>query len=183
MKNSKLVLAAALLLFSAMNVTAQKKKSAAPSKRGPMEMPKDAEVQVMAASEKAISYYYKTNDRVTFKYDANYKNADIYITDDGTQKLMYKAKLDDTGVDTRFKARINHYKIYSLDRKTLLFTYESEASATSLVKMIAVSPAKTSTILDFSQAFGPDEYTMSKTETFEKFPIFLYYSIFNAPKK
>lgn len=64
MKNSKLVLAAALLLFSAMNVTAQKKKSAAPSKRGPMEMPKDAEVQVMAAGEKAISYYYKTNDRL-----------------------------------------------------------------------------------------------------------------------
>lgn len=183
MKNSKLALAAAVMLFSAMNVTAQKKKPAASSKRGPMEMPKDTEVQVMAGGEKAISYYYKTNDRVTFEYDASYKNADIFITEDGKQKLLYKAKLDDTGVDTQLKARIYHYKIYSLDRKTLLFTYESETAATSLVKMIAVSPAKTSTILDFSQVFGPDEYTLGKTDTFLKFPVFLYYSIFNAPKK
>jgi len=180
MKNLKLVLTAIVMLCSAMNVTAQKKKQAVPSARGPMEMPKDAEVQVI---DKAASDLYKMNARVTFKYDANYKNADIYITDDGTQKLMYKAKLDDTRVDTQLKARINHYKIYSLDRKTLLFTYETEASATSLVKMIAVSPAKTSTILDFSKVFGPAEYTLGKTETFEKFPIFLYYSIFNAPKK
>lgn len=183
MKNLKLVLTAVVMLFSAVNVTAQKKKSAAPSQRGPMEMPKDAEVQVMAGGEKAISYYYKTNERVTFTYDASYKNADVYITEDGTKKLMYKAKLDGTGVDTQLKARIYHYKIYSLDGKTLLFTYESETAVTSLIKMIAVSPAKTSTILDFSEAFGPDEYTLGKTETFEKFPVFLYYSIFNAPKK
>ncbi|MDR2238557.1 MAG: hypothetical protein LBE92_20705 [Chryseobacterium sp.] len=183
MNNSRLILAAALMLFSAATVTAQKKKPTAPSKKGPMEMPKDAEVQIMGGGDKAVSDFYKINDRITFKYDANYKNADIYITEDGTQKLMYKAKVDDTGVDTQLKARINHYKVYSLDRKTLLFTYESEASATSLIKMIAHSPAKTSTILDFSQAFEPDSYTMGKTETFQKFPVFLYYSIFDAPKK
>jgi hypothetical protein len=96
---------------------------------------------------------------------------------------MYKAKFDESGVDTKLDAKINNYKVYSLDRKTLLFIYETEAAASSLIKMIAVSPAKTSTILDFSQAFGPSEYTIGKSETFEKFPVFLYYSIFDAPKK
>lgn len=183
MKNSKLILAAALMLFSAVNIKAQKKKAPAPSKRGPMEMPKDADVQVMARGDKAASDLYKMNDRVTFKYDESYKNADIYITDDGIQKLMYKAKMDDSGVDPLLNGRIYHYKVYSLDRKTLLFTYESESAVTSLVKMIAVSPAKTSTILDFSQVFGPSEYTLGKSETFKKYPIFLYYVIFDAPKK
>lgn len=183
MKNSKLVLAAALMLFSAVNITAQKKKAAAPSKRGPMEMPKDAAVQVMPGGDKAAIDLYKMNDRVTFKYDESYKNADIYITEDGNQKLMYKAKINDTGVDTKLNGRIYHYTVYSLDRKTLLFTYESESAVTSLVKMIAVSPVKTSTILDFSQIFGPSEYTIGKSETFKKYPIFLYYVIFNAPKK
>jgi hypothetical protein len=34
-----------------------------------MEMPKDAEVQVMSGGDKAQSDLYKINDRVTFEYD------------------------------------------------------------------------------------------------------------------
>lgn len=183
MKNSKLILAATLMLFSTISVTAQKKKPAGSVKRLPLEMPKDTQVQVLGGSDKALTDFYSINDRVTFKFDANYLNADIYITEGGNSKLMYKAKFDESGVDTKLDAKINNYKVYSLDRKTLLFIYETEAAASSLIKMIAVSPAKTSTILDFSQAFGPKEYTIGKSETFEKFPVFLYYSIFDAPKK
>ncbi len=146
-------------------------------------MPKDAQVQVMNGGDKALSDLYSIGDRVELKFDASYLNADIYITEGGTPKLMYKAKFDESGLDAKLNAKINTYKVYSLDRKTLLFIYETEATASSLIKMIALSPAKTSTILDFSQVFGPDEYTIGKSETFEKFPIFLYYSVFDAPKK
>lgn len=52
MKNLKLVLAAIVMLFSAVNVTAQKKKSAAPSRPGPIEMPKDTEVKIMPGDER-----------------------------------------------------------------------------------------------------------------------------------
>ncbi|WP_262713977.1 hypothetical protein [Chryseobacterium viscerum] len=39
--------AAVAMLFSAANVKAQKKKSAAPSSHGLLEMPKDAEIKVI----------------------------------------------------------------------------------------------------------------------------------------
>ncbi len=50
----------------------------------------------------------------------------MYITENGKQKLMYKAKLDETGVDTTLKAGTDNRKVYRLDSKTLMFTYEKE---------------------------------------------------------
>ncbi|KFE97071.1 hypothetical protein [Chryseobacterium luteum] len=182
MKNSKLVLVAVVMLFSAVNVTAQKKKQAAPSRPGPLEMPKDAEIKVMPGDEQFENSLSKLEEFVTFKFDAQHKNADVYITENGKQKLMYKAKLDETGVDTKLKAGIDNRKIYSLDGKTLLFTYETEPSATSLIKMIYNTPEKKFTIFDFSKIYGSDEYTIGKTLTFKYFPVFLYYSTFNAPR-
>ncbi|WP_415327928.1 hypothetical protein [Chryseobacterium sp. MMS23-Vi53] len=180
MKNSKLILTAVLMIFSAININAQKKKSA-PAK-GPIEMPKNTETQVMSGEEQFKNSLYKLDDFVTFKYDENYKKADVYITENGKEKLMYKAKLDDTGVDTKLKARIYNCKVYSSDGKTLLFTYERETAVSSLIKMIYNSPEKKFTILDFSKVYAHNEYTMGKDGTFEKFPIYLYYSTFNAPK-
>jgi hypothetical protein len=170
MKNSKLVLAAILMLFSAVNVTAQKKKPAAPSRPGPLEMPKDTEIKVMPGGEEFENSLYELEKLVTFKFDAKHKNAEVYITENGKQKLMYKARLDETGVDTK------------LDGKTLLFTYETEPSATSLIKMIYNSPEKKSAIFDFSKVYGSDEYTIGKTETFKYYPVYLYYSTFDAPR-
>jgi len=182
MKNSKLVLAAILMLFSAVNVTAQKKKPAAPSRPGPLEMPKDTEIKVMPGGEEFENSLYELEKLVTFKFDAKHKNAEVYITENGKQKLMYKARLDETGVDTKLKAGIDNRKIYSLDGKTLLFTYETEPSATSLIKMIYNSPEKKSAIFDFSKVYGSDEYTIGKTETFKYYPVYLYYSTFDAPR-
>ncbi|KPE52837.1 hypothetical protein [Chryseobacterium indologenes] len=182
MKYSKLLVAAALMLFSGMTVNAQKKKPAASSKSGPIEMPKDTEIKVMSGEERFKKSLYKLEDFITFKYDADYKKADIYITHNGPQKLMYKAKLNDTGVDTKLKARIYNYKIYSPDGKKLLFTYETETAVTSLIKMIYHSPEKKFTILDFSNIYRSDEYTIGKSETFKYYPVFLYYSTFDAPE-
>jgi hypothetical protein len=183
MKNSKLAVAVALMLFSAVNVAAQKKKPAAPSRPGPIEMPADAEVKVMPGDEQFENKLSSLEKFVTFKFDEKHKNADVYITENGKQKLVYKAKLDETGVDTKLKAGIDNRKVYSLDGKTLLFTYETEPSATSLIKMIYNSPEKKFTIFDFSKLYGSNEYTMGKTETFKYFPVFLYYSTFDAPRQ
>lgn len=183
MKNSKLILVATLVIFSGITINAQKKKATAPSRSGPIEMPKDTEVQVMSGEEQFKKGLSKLGNFVTFKYDASYKNADVYITENGKQKLMYKAKSSDSGVDTKLKARIYNRKIYSLDGKTLLFTYETETAATSLIKMIYNSPEKKFVIFDFSKVFENDEYTSAKIETFDYYPVFLYYSIFNAPKQ
>jgi len=182
MKNSKLILAAILMIFPGININAQKKKPAVQSKSGPLEMPKDAEIQVMSGEEQFKKGLSKLENFVSFKYDANYKNADVYISENGKQKLMYKAKSNDTGVDTKLKARIYNCKIYSLDGKKLLFTYETETAATSLIKMIYNTPEKKFTIFDFSKVFENDEYTSAKIDTFNYFPVFLYYSTFNASK-
>lgn len=183
MKNSKLIAAAVLMLFSVTAIHAQKKKPAGPAKSGPIEMPKDAEVQVMSKDENFKRSLSRIEEFVTFKYDEDYKKADVYITENGKQKLMYKAKFNDTGVDKKLNARIYNSKVYSLDGKTLLFTYETETAATSLIKIIYNSPEKKSLILDFSNVYGNDEYTMGKSDTFKYFPIFVYYSTFNAQEK
>ncbi len=47
MKKLKLILVTVIMLFSSIQVTVQKKKQAAPSRLGPIEMPEDAEVKVM----------------------------------------------------------------------------------------------------------------------------------------
>jgi len=182
MKNSKLIVAAVLMLFSVATINAQKKKPAGSPKSGPIEMPKDTEVQLMSGEERFKSSLSKLENFINFKYSADYKKADVYITHIGPPKLMYKVKLNDTGVDTKLKARIYNYKVYSADGKTLLFTYETETAVTSLIKMIYNSPEKKSTILDFSNVYKSDEYTIGKTETFKYYPVFLYYSTYDEPK-
>jgi len=101
----------------------------------------------------------------------------------GKPQLMYKAKCNDNNVDRKLNTRIYNCKVYSLNGKTLLFTYETETAATSLIKIMYHSPEKKSFILDFSKIYGSTEYTIGKSETFEKFPIFDYYSSFNKAQK
>ncbi|KAA0129364.1 hypothetical protein FY557_05550 [Chryseobacterium sp. SN22] len=96
---------------------------------------------------------------------------------------MYKAKCNGNKVDRKLNARIYHCKVYSLDNKTLLFTYETEIAAISPIKIIYNSPEKKFFILDFSKIYGNTEYTIGKSETFEKFTIFDYYSSFNKVQK
>jgi hypothetical protein len=72
--------------------------------------------------------------------------------------------------------------VYSPDGKQLLFTYETETAATSLIKLVFSSPEKKFLILDFSQVYESDAYTMTKSETFEKHPIFYYYSFYTNAK-
>lgn len=100
----------------------------------------------------------------------------------GKETLMYKVKSNDTGVDTQLRARIYNKKVYSPDGKQLLFTYETETAATSLIKLIFSFPEKKSLILDFSKVYESDAYTMIKSETFEKYPIFYYYSFYTNAK-
>ena len=44
------------------------------------------------------------------------------------------------------------------------------------------SPEKKSYIIDFSKIYGSDEYTIGKSETFKKYPIFLYHSYYTTEK-
>lgn len=170
-----------MLLF-VITANAQKKKPAAPSKSGPIEMPADTETQMVPNDEKFTRMISKVNEAVTFKYDESYKNADVYILKNGKETLMYKVKSSDTGVDTKLKARIYNKKVYTPDGKKLLFTYESETAATSVVKIICHFPEKKYLLLDFSNVYESDAYTMGKSETFEKYPIFYYYSFYTNAK-
>jgi hypothetical protein len=170
------------MLFFGIPANAQKKKPVISFKSGPIEMPTDTETQTIPNDEKFISMIGKVNEAVTFKYDESYKNVDVYILKNGKETLMYKVKSNDTGVDTKLKARIYNKKVYSPDGKKLLFTYESETAATSLVKIICHFPEKKSLLLDFSNVYESDAYTMIKSETFEKYPIFYYYSFYTNAK-
>ena len=76
------------------------------------------------------------NKAVDLKFDENYKNGDVLISIGGQPMLMYKAKCNDNNVDRKLNARVYHCKVYSLDCKTLLFTYETETAATSLIKIL-----------------------------------------------
>lgn len=183
MKHSKLILASAVMLFSGATVSAQKKKPAAPTGSGPIEMPADAKVHVIPDEKGFRDMIHQINEAVDLKFDENYKNGNVFITLGGKPQLMYRAKCNDNNVDRKLNARIYHCKVYSLDGKTLLFTYETETAATSLIKIIYNSPEKKSLILDFSKIYGSTEYTIGKSETFEKFPIFDYYSSFNKVRK
>lgn len=182
MKISKLIVVAILMMFSGIHVNAQKKKPAGQSKSGPMVMPANTEEEVFPSEQKFKDMLSHINKVVTFEYDENYKNGKVYIDYQGKPKLMFKIKSDDSGVDTKLKARIYHNKVYSLDGKTLLFTYETETAATSLIKIIYNSPEKKSYIIDFSKIYGSDEYTIGKSETFKKYPIFLYHSYYTTEK-
>ncbi|WP_144282633.1 hypothetical protein [Chryseobacterium echinoideorum] len=182
MKIFKFISIVIVLVFFGTTVNAQKKKPAASSKSGPIEMPANTETQVIPNDEKFNTMISKINEIVVFKYDESYKNANVYIIKNGKETLMYKAKSNDTGVDPKLKARIYHKKIYSPDGKQLLFTYETETAATSLIKIICNFPEKKSLILDFSKMYESDAYTMGKSETFEKYPIFYYYSFYTNAK-
>jgi len=94
-----------------------------------------------------------------------------------------KAKSRDTGVDKKLNARVYNKKVYSADGKQLLFTYETETAVSSLIKFIFNFPEKKSLILDFSKIYEHDAYTMGKSETFEKYPVFYYYSFYTNAKK
>ncbi|MDR6156922.1 hypothetical protein QF023_000438 [Chryseobacterium sp. SLBN-27] len=182
MKIFKLISIVIVTVFFGTTANAQKKKPSAPSKQGPIEMPANTETQTIPNDEKFNKIITKINEAVTFKYDASYKNADVYILKDGKATLMYKVKSNDTGIDTKLKARIYNKKVYSPDGKQLLFTYETETAATSLIKLVFSSPEKKFLILDFSQVYESDAYTMTKSETFEKHPIFYYYSFYTNAK-
>lgn len=175
MKIFKLISVVIAIVFFGINTNAQKKKLTVSSKSGLIEMPANTETQVVPNDERFSNMITKINEIVIFKYDESYKNADVYIIKNGKETLMYKAKSNDTGVDTKLKARIYNKKIYSPDGKQLLFTYETETTATSLIKIICNFPEKKSFILDFSKMYESDAYTMGKSETFEKYPIFYYY--------
>ncbi len=182
MKIFKCIAIVMAVIFFGITTNAQKKKPAASTKSGPIEMPADTETQTIPNDEKFISMIGKVNEAVTFNYDESYKNADVYILKNGKETLMYKVKSNDTGVDTKLKARIYNKKVYTPDGKKLLFTYESETAATSLVKIICHFPEKKSLLLDFSNVYESDAYTMIKSETFEKYPIFYYYSFYTNAK-
>jgi len=182
MKIFKSIFVVVAMVFFGITIDAQKKKPATPSKQGPIEMPADTETQTIPNDEKFSKIITKINEAVTFKYDESYKNADVYILKDGKETLMYKVKSNDTGVDTKLKARIYNKKVYTPDGKKLLFTYESETAATSLIKLVFSFPEKKFLILDFSQVYESDAYTMAKSETFEKHPIFYYYSFYTNAK-
>lgn len=182
MKYSKLILASAVMFLSGATVSAQKKKPAA-AYSGPIEMPKDTPVHIIPDERGFRDMIDQINEAVDLKFDENYKNGDVWITLGGKPRLMYKAKCNDNNVDRKLNARVYHCKVYSLDGKTLLFTYETETAATSLIKILYHSPEKKSFILDFSNIYGSTEYTIGKSQTFEKFPIFDYYSSFNKPQK
>lgn len=126
---------------------------------------------------------HQINKAVDLKFDKNYKNGDVFITLGGKLQLMYKAKCNDSNVDRKLNTRIYNGKAYSPNVKTLLFTYETETAATSLMKIIYNSPEKKSFILDFSKIYGSTEYTIGKSETFKKLPIFDYHSSFNKAQK
>jgi hypothetical protein len=181
MKIFKFISVVITLMFFAITANAQKNKPAA-SKSGPMEMPADTETQVIPNDEKFKSMITKINETVVFRYDQSYKNADAFIMKNGKETLMYKVKSNDTGVDKKLRARIYNKKVYTPDGKKLLFTYETETAATSLIKMIFSFPKKKSLILDFSKVYESDAYTMIKSETFEKYPIFYYYSFYTNAK-
>ena len=182
MKIFKSISIVIVFAFFGITANAQKKNPATSSKSGPIEMPANTETQVIPNDEKFNKMISKINEIIVFKYDKSYKNADVYIIKDGKETLMYKAKSNDTGVDTKLKARIYNKKIYSPDGKQLLFTYETETAATSLIKFIFNFPEKKSLILDFSKMYESDAYTMGKSETFEKYPIFYYYSFYTNAK-
>ncbi|GEN78055.1 hypothetical protein [Chryseobacterium hagamense] len=182
MKHSKLILTSAIILFSGATISAQKKKPAAAGS-GPLEMPADTKTIVIPDEEKFRKMIDQITEAVALKFDDNYKNGDVFLTLGGKRRLMYKAKCNDNNVDRILNARVYHCKVYSLDGKTLLFTYETETAATSLIKILYNSPEKKSFILDFSKIYGSTEYTIGKSEIFEKFPIFDYYSSFNKPQK
>lgn len=182
MKIFKFISVVIAMVFFGITANAQKKKPAAPSKSGPIEMPADTEIQPIPNDEKFKSMIRKINETVVFKYDENYKNADVYIIKNGKETLMYKAKCNANGVDTKLNARIYNKKIYSADGKQLLFTYETETAVTSLIKFIFNFPEKKSLILDFSNMYESDSYTIGKSETFEKYPIFYYYSFYTNAK-
>jgi hypothetical protein len=74
-----------------------KKKPAAASKSGPIEMPAGTETQSIPNEEKFTDMIMKINEAVVFKYDNSYKNADVYIMKNGKETLMYKVKSNDTG--------------------------------------------------------------------------------------
>lgn len=182
MKIFKFISVVIAMVFFGITTNAQKKKPVASSKSGPLEMPAGTETQPIPNDEKFTSMIRKINETVVFKYDDSYKNADVYIIKNGKETLMYKAKSNDTGVDTKLNARIYNKKIYSPDGKKLLFTYETETAATSLIKIICNFPEKKSLILDFSKMYESDAYTIGKSETFEKYPIFYYYSFYTNAK-
>lgn len=182
MKIFKLISVVIVTVFFGTTANAQKKKPSAPSKSGPIEMPADTEIQGIPNDENFNRMITKVNEAVTFKYDTNYKNADVYVMKNGKETFMYKVKSNDTGVDTKLKARIYNKKVYSPDGKQLLFTYETETAATSLIKLVFSFPEKKSLILDFSKVYESDAYTMIKSETFEKYPIFYYYSFYTNAK-
>lgn len=182
MKIFKFISVVIAMVFFGITANAQKKKPPAPSKSGPIEMPAGTEIQPIPNDEKFKSMIRKINETVVFKYDENYKNADVYIIKNGEEILMYKAKCNANGVDTKLNARIYNKKIYSADGKQLLFTYETETAVTSLIKFIFNFPEKKSLILDFSNMYESDSYTIGKSETFEKYPIFYYYSFYTNTK-
>lgn len=182
MKIFKFISVILAVVFFGITANAQKKKPAAFSKPGPIQMPVSTKIQLIPDDEKFSSMISKINETVVFKYDENYKNADVYFIKNGKETLMYKAKCNDNGVDTKLNARIYNKKIYSSDGKQLLFTYETETAVTSLIKFIFNFPEKKSLILDFSNMYASDSYTIGKSETFEKYPIFYYYSFYTNAK-
>jgi len=183
MKIFKFISVVTAIVFFGITTNAQKKKPAASSKSGPIEMPAGTETQSIPNEEKFTDMIMKINEAVVFKYDDSYKNADVYIMKNGKETLMYKVKCNDTGVDKKLNARVYNKKVYSADGKQFLFTYETETAVSSLIKFIFNFPEKKSLILDFSKIYEHDAYTMGKSETFEKYPVFYYYSFYTNAKK
>lgn len=106
MKIFKFISVVIAMVFFGITTNAQKKKPAASSKPGPIQMPVSTETQPIPNDEKFSSMISKINETVVFKYDENYKNADVYIIKNGKETLMYKAKCNANGVDTKLNARI-----------------------------------------------------------------------------
>ncbi len=85
MKHSKLILAGAVMLFSGLSISAQKKKPAA---TGPIEMPKDTQVHVIPDEKGFRDMIDQINEAVELKFDENYKNGDVFMTLGGKPQLM-----------------------------------------------------------------------------------------------
>lgn len=73
MKIFKCIAIVMAVVFFGITANAQKKKSAASTKSGPIEMAADTETQTIPNDEKFIRMISKVNEAVIFKYDTNYK--------------------------------------------------------------------------------------------------------------
>ena len=177
MKNLNSIITILLLAFSSITLYGQ--KITAPVQKGPYVMPANTQTVIIRGGISQEKYLKELENLVTFKFDSSYNNADVYIKENGKNILMYKAKLDDKRVNQKLKSRIYNTKIYTLDGKTLLFMFESEVAVSNKIKVVTSVPDNKPVIYDFSNFFKDDDYNMFKSETFEKYPIHVYYRMYN----